>query len=349
MHIFDLKEHNLITGRGATAIYLLLKTHRLNGKHVYVPANICYAAVYPILYAGYTPVFLDVDIETGNLDVDSIREIVCMDKEAGAVIVAHMFGNPNRWIEEIAGICHSHNILLIEDCASAMGAAVSGKNVGTFGDYVIYSTGYSKTIDVGYGGILSSSEPLDNETALNDSLPIYSKNVDADENFFSKIYRLIRNSSGQSISPWIFRGIQNHLQHMFLFRLSEVQINQIESKIRELPGVILQRRKCLEQYREKLGCPEHVKPFNYEEGAVPWRFNIFVDRNMRRPLIDALLAKHLPVSDWYPSVAPIFGNTETFPNTEYFSDRILNFPIPLTEKEINDICIAIKVFCASHA
>jgi dTDP-4-amino-4,6-dideoxygalactose transaminase len=136
---------------------------------------------------------------------------------------------------------------------------------------------------------------------------------------------------------------------MFLFRLSDVQISQIESKIKELPDVVRQRRMCLDQYREKLGCPEHVTLFPYEEGAVPWRFNIFVDKNLRGSLIEVLLAKHLPVSDWYPSVAPIFGNTETFPNTEYFSDRILNFPIPLTEKEINDICSAIKVFCASHA
>lgn len=349
MHIFDLKEHNLITGRGATAIYLILKTHRLKRKHVYVPANICYAAVYPIIYAGYTPVFIDIDIETGNLEAERIRNIVCGDKEAGAIIVAHMFGNPNRWIEEIADVCHEHNILLIEDCASAMGASVSGKNVGTFGDYVIYSTGYSKTIDVGYGGILSSNIPLDNEKALNSTLPIYTENVDADESFYSKMYRLIRNSSGQSISPWIFRGIQNHLQNMFLFRLSDVQISQIESKIKELPDVIRQRRKCLEQYREKLGCPEHAALFHYEEGAVPWRFNIFVDKNMRRPLIEVLLAKHMPVSDWYPCVAPIFGNTGSFPNTECFSDRVLNFPIPLEESEIKDICDVIKDFCRDFA
>ena len=48
--------------------------------------------------------------------------------------------------------------------------------------------------------------------------------------------------------------------------------------------------------------------FPYTEGAVPWRFSFFVEPQMHKPIIDACLAAGVPISDWYPSVAPMFGD-----------------------------------------
>ena len=65
MDITKLRKNSLFVGRAATAIYLILKT-LMEEKEVILPSNICYAAVYPIIYSNNVPVFVDVDKRTGN-------------------------------------------------------------------------------------------------------------------------------------------------------------------------------------------------------------------------------------------------------------------------------------------
>lgn len=144
----------LVVSRAASAIYLVLSALRLPNKQVLVPANLCYAAIFPILYAGYEPVFCDVDVTSGNVTYESVA--AALTPETGAMIVPHMYGNPVGDMPEIAQICRQSGILLIEDCASAMGAKSPGYPLGAMGDYTVYSTGYSKTLDLGYGGLLVS-------------------------------------------------------------------------------------------------------------------------------------------------------------------------------------------------
>ena len=80
----------VIAGRGAVAIYLALKNISQYGKCVIVPANICYAAVFPIIYAGYTPLFCDVNPADGNVSLRIIKD--SYNDSVAAAIIPHMYG-----------------------------------------------------------------------------------------------------------------------------------------------------------------------------------------------------------------------------------------------------------------
>ena len=142
--VFEEK-NMLITSRASSAIYLVLDSLKDKGN-VIVPANLCYAGIYPILYAGMTPVFCDVEQHSGNTNLDFFKKAVT--SKTVAAIIPHMYGNPVKELPEIAEFCKENGILLIEDCASAMGAKADYP-LGKVGDYTVYSTGYSKTLDLG--------------------------------------------------------------------------------------------------------------------------------------------------------------------------------------------------------
>lgn len=104
-----------------------------------------------ILQVGATPVFADVEAETGNLDPASIEERI--GSKTRAILVVHYAGYPVR-IEHIRTIADRHGLMLIEDCAHALGAFYNEKPVGSFGDAAIFSFQAIKHMTTIDGGAL---------------------------------------------------------------------------------------------------------------------------------------------------------------------------------------------------
>ena len=113
--------------------------------------------VTPIVQYGCIPVFVDVDVETHNVDVD-LLEAALTDKTR-AVMIAHSLGNPFD-VERVARFCKQNNLYLIEDCCDAFGALVNGKHVGTFGDVATLSFYPAHHITMGEGGAVLVNNPL---------------------------------------------------------------------------------------------------------------------------------------------------------------------------------------------
>jgi CDP-6-deoxy-D-xylo-4-hexulose-3-dehydrase len=113
--------------------------------------------VTPIVQYGCIPVFVDVDIETHNVDVD-LLEAAITDKTR-AVMIAHSLGNPFD-VQRVADLCKQHNLYLIEDCCDAFGALVNGEHVGTFGDVATLSFYPAHHITMGEGGAVLMNNPL---------------------------------------------------------------------------------------------------------------------------------------------------------------------------------------------
>lgn len=337
MSIFEFKKYNLITGRAGTGIYLILKANNFAGKRVLVPANICYAAIYPIIYAEAIPVFCDVDLYSGNITIDIVNQYIDL---FDAIIAPHMYGNPIKDINLIADVCKKKGKLLIEDCASAMGASVNGKECGTFGDYSIFSTGYSKTVDLGGGGIVISDSDLSILEKIYSTLPKYSNQIEIDDAFFSKLYRLIRNNEEQTLADKIWLGLKCNLKHLYLY-----QDHRFDNSVREiddrLDEAIRTRRKNQKRYEELIRFSDYI--FQFKEGSVPWRFCMLVPSERKRKIINELLCDNVPVSDWYPVVTPIFGEDKNnYPNTYCIEQKILNFPLLIDDYEIQRICECIN-------
>lgn len=107
--------------------------------------------VLPVIYENLIPVFGDLDLNTYNMSLESIKSKVT--KKTKAVIAVHLAGNPSD-IEEIAKFCKENNLYLLEDFSQAHGAKFNGKKIGSFGDISYGSYQQSKQITCGEGGVI---------------------------------------------------------------------------------------------------------------------------------------------------------------------------------------------------
>lgn len=105
--------------------------------------------VAPIIQNGCVPVFVDIDLETHNVDVDALEAAI--GPKTRGIMIAHSLGNPFD-VGRVADLCKKHNLYLIEDCCDAFGARFNGQNVGTFGDLATLSFYPAHHITMGEGG-----------------------------------------------------------------------------------------------------------------------------------------------------------------------------------------------------
>ncbi|SDO05821.1 CDP-6-deoxy-D-xylo-4-hexulose-3-dehydrase [Methylobacterium phyllostachyos] len=105
--------------------------------------------VAPIVQHGCIPVFVDVDVETHNVNVDLLEAAVT--PKTRAVMIAHSLGNPFD-VVRVAEICRRHGLWLVEDCCDAFGARIGGQGVGTFGEIATLSFYPAHHITTGEGG-----------------------------------------------------------------------------------------------------------------------------------------------------------------------------------------------------
>ena len=335
-----IKSNYLIVSRAAAGIYLILQCEGFSDRKVLVPASLCYAAIYPILYSGNHPVFCDADPEDGNISEEIFMNAVRNDS-IDAVILPHMYGNPVQDIDVIADICKARGILLIEDCASSMGSLLKdGSECGKYGDYSIFSTGYSKTVDLGSGGIICSDRPLERLKELYLTLPEQNERGTCNEAFFSKLYRLIRNSK-ETLSETIWPSLIPAVREIFLHREAGIE-DVVTEGIKDLDRIIGERKHNYRLYDSLIEESDSIRKYPLHEGAVPWRYNLFVESNKHRQVIDRLLQKTVPVSDWYPNVTPLFGSKLPFPGVDRMESTLINFPLLIKEEEIVRIAEAVN-------
>lgn len=105
--------------------------------------------INPQIQNGAVPVFVDVDIDTHNIDVSKLEN--ALSSKTKAIMLAHALGNPFN-VQKVKDFCKKHNLWLIEDCCDALGAKHDGKLVGTFGDIATLSFYPAHHITMGEGG-----------------------------------------------------------------------------------------------------------------------------------------------------------------------------------------------------
>jgi len=111
------------------------------------------AAAAAVKSLGAVAVAVDVELPGCGMDAESLDGT--LRRLAGPVVVTHLFGVPAR-IDELADVCRSHGVPLIEDCSQALGATVASAPVGAFGDYAVCSFGPGKVLDTEDGGVVAT-------------------------------------------------------------------------------------------------------------------------------------------------------------------------------------------------
>ncbi len=145
-----------LTSSGRQALFDVLRSYNIKkGDEVILQAFTCIAVPEPIIWTGATPVY--ADLPTGmqasqsrySIDPQEVRKKITPHTKA--IVLQHTFGIPGP-VEEILAIAKEHNLVVIEDCAHALGAMFNGKPLGTFGDAAILSFGRDKCISSVFGG-----------------------------------------------------------------------------------------------------------------------------------------------------------------------------------------------------
>lgn len=150
--------HAAALASGTAAIHMALKAASVGEGDIVFCQDLTFAAsANPIIYQNATPVFIDSNLETWNMDPDALEEAFEKYPNAKAVIVVHLYGLAAD-MDKIVELCKKHNAILIEDAAESLGTTYKGKHTGTIGDYGIYSFNGNKIITTSGGGMLVSND-----------------------------------------------------------------------------------------------------------------------------------------------------------------------------------------------
>lgn len=142
---------------GSAAIHLGLKALNVKQGDIVFCSSLTFSATCnPIIYQNATPVFIDSEYETWNMDPLALEKAFEKYPNPKAVIVVHLYGTPAK-MDEIIKICKKHNVPLIEDAAESLGSIYNGQQTGTFGEYGVFSFNGNKITTTSGGGMLVSN------------------------------------------------------------------------------------------------------------------------------------------------------------------------------------------------
>lgn len=149
--------HAAALSSGTAAIHMGLQALGVQKDDiVFCQALTFSASANPIVYKEATPVFIDSEYETWNMDPKALEK--AFEKYTPkAVIVVHLYGIPAK-MDEIMKICQKHNVPILEDAAESLGATINGKQTGTFGKFGAFSFNGNKIITTSGGGMLVSDD-----------------------------------------------------------------------------------------------------------------------------------------------------------------------------------------------
>lgn len=153
--------HAAALSSGTSAIHLaLILLGVKQGDIIFCQSITFSASANPIAYQGATPVFIDSELDTWNMDPDLLRKALIEANKIGklpkAIIPVHLYGMPAK-MKEILLIASEYGVPIIEDAAEALGANINGKACGSFGDFGVLSFNGNKIITTSGGGALLSN------------------------------------------------------------------------------------------------------------------------------------------------------------------------------------------------
>lgn len=142
--------------KGRVALYAALKAMDIGpSDEVIIPGYTCVVDVNPVKYLGAKPVYVDIEPDTYNIDVDQLKQKITPNTKV--IMAQHTYGFPCDF-DPIMELAKTNNIKVIEDCCHAFGATYKNKVVGTFGQAAYFSGQWNKPFTTGIGGMLVTND-----------------------------------------------------------------------------------------------------------------------------------------------------------------------------------------------
>lgn len=158
------KERGLFVNSGSSANLLMLKAltskrgmNLPKGTKVITPIAGFPTTINPIFQIGFEPVFVDIELDTLNLDLDGVERACEENPDARVITFAHVLGNPPN-MDKLMEIVEKYNLILLEDCCDALGTTYDGKKLGSFGKMASCSFYPAHHITTGEGGFVAMND-----------------------------------------------------------------------------------------------------------------------------------------------------------------------------------------------
>jgi dTDP-4-amino-4,6-dideoxygalactose transaminase len=273
-----------------------------------------------ILYERATPVFVDIDPETLNIDPEKIESAIT--RHSRAIIAVHIFGQPAD-MDPILAIAQRHNLIVIEDACEAIGAEYKGRRVGALGKAGVFAFYPNKQATAGEGAVL----------------------VTKDEEW-ANLFRSLRNQGRDQFDEWLM-----HSRLGYNYRLSElnaavgmVQLKRIEDLLRKREGVAYEYSKRLRNVEGVSSLRLAPTTTRMSWFVYPVRFSEEINRD---ELLGLLAEQGIPSRPYFgpihlqPFYRKRFGFKQgDFPNCEKAGSSILALPFytDMKTEEVALVC-----------
>lgn len=323
-------KHALAVGSGTFAIHLALRAAGIEaGDEVFVSTLTFCASVNPIIYQGASPIFIDSDTKSWNLDPqlleDALKARASSGKMPKALLLVHLYGQCAD-IHPIQTLCEQYGVTLIEDAAESLGSTYKGTHSGTFGHSGIFSFNGNKIITTTGGGMLVS----DDETVI----------------------AYARKLSTQARDANLYE--HRHSEVGYNYRLSNVLAGIGRGQLKVIDDYVAARRRNFDYYTERLSRLPGIG-FMPDAGwgiHTRWFSCITVDPSEfgrdRTHILEALQMNNIesrPI--WMPMhMQPVFSEFDSFGGdiAKNLFERSLCLPSgsSLTENDLERICSIIE-------
>jgi len=313
------------TTSGTASLHLALAALDIGkGDEVILPDHTIISCALSVVYTGATPVLVDVDKRTGNMDPAEIEKKIT--KRTKAIMVVHLFGHPAD-IDPILSLAKKYKLTVIEDAAQAHGAEYKGKKVGSIGDIACFSFYGNKIITTGEGGMV-----VTNNKKLHEKV------------------RLLKNLA-HSIKRRFF-----HEEIGFNYRMTNMQAALGVAQLEEIEKYIRKKRSIAALYTKGLSSIPYLELPKED----PWTKNVYwmyaITLNSKSPISKDKLRQRLEslgvdTRDFFFPLhkQPAFRRLGLFKGEKYpvsvsLSNRGFYIPsgLALTKKQINTVIEAVK-------
>lgn len=314
-------KHCIGVGNGLEALHLILRAYGIGeADEVIVPANTYIATWLAVSYSGATPVPVEPDPRTYNLDPQRIED--ALTERTRAILPVHLYGQAAE-MEPINEIARRRGLKVIEDAAQAQGACYKGRRTGSLGD----AAGFSFYPGKNLGAFGDAGAVVTNDDHLADRI------------------RLLRNYGSRVKYANEVKGFNS--------RLDPLQAAFLRVKLPHLDAWNVRRREIARVYLDNLyEIPGLILPFVPQWAEPIW--HLFVVRHPRRDALQCYLTQrgigtlvHYPVPPHLSSAYAGSGwRAGSYPITESLADSVLSLPIGphLDASSCNEIIQAVRSF-----
>jgi dTDP-4-amino-4,6-dideoxygalactose transaminase len=313
---FGMK-HALLTGRASFGLEIVLKVWRGDSQLlVAVPTAVCHDVIVAILRSGATPLFCDVNPNTGLVSLAEWRR--ARAEGATAAVLVHLYGNPAD-AKSVRKIFPEGKCLLIDDAAQALGAHFDNLPAGSGGDVGLLSFGRTKQIETGGGALLFRDQRLARECStllVAERLPP-ARFVRQIQSTYAHRYYEARANYVSTGDPAAFYGLLNEDYGLTLRAIWHADWTpQLTAALKQRDRILDLRAEKAEAWRKLLSTfPFVAVGMDITRGCAPWRYTCRIpglDPKRQHTIAETLRDADIDVSNWYtPSHWLISSHTST--------------------------------------